>query len=108
MERVEVEAGAEEAFEFWSDLKNVCALVQMTEETRRVDLSESLWRFWGPRGRLRHPKKPVKSESQPISVEDWSRRCLLFVLRLFLALRPQRRRLYDVELPCPPSQGREL
>ncbi len=51
MEKIEVEAGAEEVFEFWSDLKNVCALVQMTEETRRVDLSESLWSFWGPSGR---------------------------------------------------------
>lgn len=51
MERVEVEAAAEEVFEFWSDLKNVCALVRKTEESRRVDLSGSLWSFKGPAGR---------------------------------------------------------
>ena len=51
VEKVEFEAGAEEVFEFWSDLKNVCALVQTAEETRRVDLSASLWSFRGPAGR---------------------------------------------------------
>ena len=51
VEKVEVEAEAEEVFEFWSDLKNVCALVQTAEESRRVDLSESLWSFRGPAGR---------------------------------------------------------
>ena len=51
VERVEVEAEAEEVFEFFSDVKNVCALVRTTEETRRVDLSESLWSFRGPAGR---------------------------------------------------------
>lgn len=51
VEEVEVEAGAEEVFEFWSDLRNVCALVRKTEESRRVDLSESLWSFRGPAGR---------------------------------------------------------
>ncbi len=51
VERVEVEAPAEEVFGFLSDVENVCALVRAAEETRRVDFSESLWSFRGPSGR---------------------------------------------------------
>lgn len=51
VEKVEVEAEAEEVFKFFSDVKNVCVLLQTAEESRRVDLSESFWNLRGPAGR---------------------------------------------------------
>ncbi len=50
VEKVEVEAGADEVFRYWSNFENVCALVREAEETRRVDLSASWWNLKGPTG----------------------------------------------------------
>lgn len=51
VERAELEAPAEEVFEYWAKLENFCAFVRSAEESRRVDLSGSRWLLKGPRGR---------------------------------------------------------
>lgn len=51
VEKVDLEAPAEDLFEFWSDAENFCAFVRSAEETRRVDLGRSRWLLRGPEGR---------------------------------------------------------
>ena len=51
VEKLEVEAGVEDVFDFWSDADNFCAFVRTAEQTRRVDLSGSRWFLKGPPGR---------------------------------------------------------
>jgi hypothetical protein len=50
VEQVELEAPAEEAFEFLSDTENFYNFVKSAEISRRVDLSRSSWLLKGPEG----------------------------------------------------------
>lgn len=50
VEQVELEAPAEEAFEFLSETENFYNFVRSAEISRRVDLSQSSWLLKGPEG----------------------------------------------------------